>query len=335
MAGPDAETPFQGEPPNAPHVAHPNGLADRSVENEKPSSQAPAGAVSPSGAAAQDSSRANASRDGDHAAKEEDPQVARQPTLKEKLTHQADKVKQKANPAGGFDTTPIPDAPPGFTIKFTFHKAENLPVADYGTGSADPFLTATLTTPLPRRHKEDPDLVHRTRTIRQSLEPAWNEEWIVANVPSTGFKLKCRLYDEDWPDSNDRLGNVTIVASDINENWPGIALDGKPFEVAKRMGSKRAYLLKACTSAFSSEKHMTPLLYVSAELIGRSTPPYGHLHTVGPTCESPTGDAAPAWREELPCLDFVSDQCADPQIRLLQALQPHDWPNDRYQGQPG
>ncbi len=108
-------------------------------------------------------------------------------------------MKAIAQPPGGFDSTPIPDAPPGYTVKFTFHRAENLPAADIGTGSSDPFLTATLSTSLLKRHKEDPDLIYRTRTIRKSLEPHWEEEWIVANVPTSGFRLKCRLYDEDWP----------------------------------------------------------------------------------------------------------------------------------------
>lgn len=119
--------------------------------------------------------------------------------MKGMLKDQKEKIKTKANPPGGFDSTPIPSAPPGYTVKFTFHRAENLPTADISTGAADPFLTATLSTSLPKRHKEDPDLCYRTRTIRKCLEPQWEEEWIVANVPSSGFRLKCRLYDEDWP----------------------------------------------------------------------------------------------------------------------------------------
>ncbi|KAI0818359.1 hypothetical protein GGR55DRAFT_71937 [Xylaria sp. FL0064] len=204
-------------------------------------------------------------------------------SMKDKLKDQKQKVKAKAKPPGGFDATPIPDAPPGYTVKFTFHRAENLPTADIGTGSSDPFLTATLTTGLPKRHKEDPDLVYRTRTIRRSLEPRWEEEWIVANVPASGFRLKCRLYDEDWPDHNDRLGNVTIYAANINESWEGFAPPGKVFDVKKRMGSKRAYLLKAATSALHKDTSMTPRLYISAVVLGKSDPPHGHLYTVGPT----------------------------------------------------
>ncbi|KAI1495821.1 hypothetical protein F5X99DRAFT_402294 [Biscogniauxia marginata] len=207
----------------------------------------------------------------------------RHSTFKDKIKHQKTKIKTKAKPPGGFDSTPIPDAPPGYTVKFTFHRAENLPAADLGTGSSDPFLTATLTTALPKRHKEDPDLRFRTRTIRKTLEPQWEEEWIIANIPSSGFKLKCRLYDEDWPDPNDRLGNVTIIVPYVGEDWEGFAPPGKEFEVKKRAGSKRAYILKACASAFSHGVSMTPRLFVSALVLGRSDPPHGQMYTVGPT----------------------------------------------------
>ncbi|KAI0910578.1 hypothetical protein F4823DRAFT_362811 [Ustulina deusta] len=205
------------------------------------------------------------------------------PTIKGKIKDQKQKMKAIAQPPGGFDSTPIPDAPPGYTVKFTFHRAENLPAADIGTGSSDPFLTATLSTSLLKRHKEDPDLIYRTRTIRKSLEPHWEEEWIVANVPTSGFRLKCRLYDEDWPDHNDRLGNVTIHQYNINESWGGFAPPGKAFDVKKRMGSKRAYLLKAATSALHKDVSMTPTLYISAVVLGKSDPPHGQIYTVGPT----------------------------------------------------
>ncbi|KAI4869160.1 hypothetical protein F4820DRAFT_43177 [Hypoxylon rubiginosum] len=218
----------------------------------------------------------------DDANEKQNSPIQRRSTLKDRIKEQRDKLKNKAKPPGGFDSTPLPDVPPGYTVKFTFHRASNLPAADFSTGSSDPFLTATLTTSLPKRHKEDPDLVFRTRTLRKTLEPEWEQDWIVANVPSSGFKLKCRLYDEDWPDHDDRLGNVVIVVNSLSENWEGFKPPGKEFEVKKRSGSKRAYILKACTSAFIKDVSMTPKLYVSAVVLGQSDPPYGQMYTAGP-----------------------------------------------------
>ncbi|KAI1852288.1 hypothetical protein JX265_006338 [Neoarthrinium moseri] len=202
--------------------------------------------------------------------------------VKGKFNHQKDRIKTKAKPPGGYDSTPIPDAPPGYTVKFVFHSASNLPVADISTGASDPFVEATLSTALPKRHKEDPDLVHRTPTLRRTITPEWEDEWIVANIPSSGFKLKCRLYDEDWPDHNDRLGNVTYIVNGIDEHWEGVS--HKEFEVKKRVGSKRAYLLKAATSAFHKDVSMTPRLVLTATVLGLSdSQPNAQVHTVGPT----------------------------------------------------
>lgn len=202
--------------------------------------------------------------------------------IKGRFNEQKEKIKTKAKPPGGFDSTPLPDAPPGYTIKFIFHEATNLPVADISTGASDPFLEATLYTTLPKRHKEDPNLVHRTPTIRRTTEPKWEDEWIVANVPASGFKLKCRLYDEDWPDHNDRLGNVTITVPRVDENYQGFSR--QEFQAKKRSGSKRAYLLKAVTSAFEKGVSMTPNLFVSIQVLGRSeSEPHAQMYTVGPT----------------------------------------------------
>ncbi|KAI1014967.1 hypothetical protein LB503_003677 [Fusarium chuoi] len=72
----------------------------------------------------------------------------------------------KDRPPGGFDPTPLPDAPQGYTIRFIFHGASNLAPGDFVTASSDPFLHATLKGTQPKRHKEDPDLTHRRRPSR-------------------------------------------------------------------------------------------------------------------------------------------------------------------------
>lgn len=209
---------------------------------------------------------------------------ARASDIKEQMSTRKEKLKSKAKPPGGLDDTPLPDAPPGYTVKFTFLKCTNLPPSDLHTTAADPYLVATLTTNLPRRHREDPPLEHRTRTIYRQTEPEWNEEWIVANVPGSGFTLKCRLYDEDWPDRNDRLGNVTVHVPSLDENWGGWPPPkGKEFPVKKRVGSKTAYLVKGIASALSTSIHMTPHMYIAAEVLGRSDPPHGQMFTLGPS----------------------------------------------------
>ncbi|KAM7192446.1 hypothetical protein V8F33_008321 [Rhypophila sp. PSN 637] len=204
--------------------------------------------------------------------------------LKEKFTAQKQKLTAKTKPAGGYDSTPLPDAPQGYTVKFIFHKATNLPVADMHTHSADPFILATLTADVPRRHKEEPLLTHRTPTARRTTEPVWENEWVVANVPASGFTLKCRLYDEDWPDHDDRLGNVTIHIPHLDENWEGLGPDGQIFEVRKRSGSKRAYLFKAISNVLTKGSSITPLLHLGMEVVGKSDPPHAQMYTVGPTC---------------------------------------------------
>lgn len=194
-----------------------------------------------------------------------------------------ERMKQKAKPPGGFDDTPLPDAPQGYTVRFIFQSASNLPPADLATASSDPFLHATLKGSLPKRHKEDPDLTHRTKTIRRTTEPTWEDEWVVANVPANGFILKCRLYDEDYPDGDDRLGNVTIRVPSVSEEWEAFPPPGMDFKARKRVISKRAYFTKLLASIVSSGVHMTPIVRISMEVLGKSDPPFAQMYTVGPT----------------------------------------------------
>ncbi|KAJ4370721.1 hypothetical protein N0V83_005242 [Neocucurbitaria cava] len=223
-------------------------------------------------------------------------------------------ASKKKDPEGGFDKTPIPRAPPGYTVKFTFHRANHLPLADINTLSADPFIMAELNTGLPTRHKEDPPLTVRTPTIRQTTDPVWNCEWIVANVPSHGFKLKCRIYDEDPADHDDRLGNVHVDVGSLNENWSGIKEQTYP--IRKRMVSKRAWLLRAFAVCFGKAEHMNGTLTVSVEVLGRTQDENGgRAYTVGPQF----------WiRHYSPLLG-----------RLLGQKEPNDGPNGRQSRKTG
>ena len=192
----------------------------------------------------------------------------------------APEADREKRPAGGFDSTPIPPAPPGYTVKFTFHRATNLPFTDINSLSSDPFIVATLNTGLQKRHKQDPDLTFRTPTIHRNKNPEWNCEWIVAHVPALGFFLKCRIYDEDSVDHDDRLGNVHVRASGIGEHWAGI--QEQAYKIKKRMGSKRAYLFRSCAAMFSSDIHLSGEVFVSVECLGRSEGTGGRAYTIGP-----------------------------------------------------
>ena len=196
--------------------------------------------------------------------------------------HKLDRKKQdKKDPPGGFDNTPVPRAPRGYTIKFTFHRAHNLPAADIKTLSSDPYIIATLKTDLPKRNKQDPDLRLRTPTIHHNTSPEWNAEWVVANVPASGFQLKCRLYDEDAVDHDDKLGNVHVDVANISEGWAGFK--EKSFDIEKRTGSKRAYCVRGCAAVFLPHVKMGGELVVSVENLGRTTADYGgRAFTVGP-----------------------------------------------------
>ena len=187
----------------------------------------------------------------------------------------------KKGPAGGFDSTPIAQAAPGYTLKFTFHRATNLPFADINTLSSDPYILAQLNTSLPKRHKQDPNLRFRTLTIRRNVQPEWKSDWIVANVPASGFKLKARIYDEDPADHDDRLGNVHVIATNISENWEGIR--EQAYSIKKRMGSKRAYFFRGCAAMFNRGIHMSGHLVISVQVLGRTQVENGgRAFTVGP-----------------------------------------------------
>lgn len=208
--------------------------------------------------------------------------VEKTASWQQKATRRATSKGDKPQPAGGLDETPIPDAPPGYTMKFTFHRANSLPMADLNSLSSDPYLYVQLNTHLPSRHKQDPPMRFRTPTIRRSTDPVWNCEWIVANVPSTGFKLKARIYDEDPADHDDRLGNVHVSVDSLHENWQGIK--EQHFKIKKRMGSKRAYLIRGCAAMINRNIEMSGNVVISVEILGKTEVGNngGRIWTVGP-----------------------------------------------------
>jgi Ca2+-dependent lipid-binding protein len=181
-------------------------------------------------------------------------------------------------PAGGLDKTPLhPSSSPTYTLKITFHRATNLPIADIGKRSSDPYISAQINSHLPTRHPNDPPVRFRTRTIHRRQAPEWNASWTVAGVPGAGIELKARLYDEDPGDHDDRLGKVEIQTGRIDENWAGIK--EQEYKVKKTGASLRAYGFRSCTSLI--HKHaMHATLFISIEVLGKTKEEVGKVYTL-------------------------------------------------------
>lgn len=201
------------------------------------------------------------------------------------LAHDRDAAEKPSEeqhqPQGGYDDTPVPHAPPGFTLKFTFHSAHSLPIADIGTFSSDPYVLAELQTSLPTRHKEDPRLQMRTPTIQRCTEPVWNFSWTVANVPASGFRLKAKVFDEDPANHDDKLGVAIVDVDRLTKDWAGFKEES--IKVKKRRGSKRAYTMHAMTVAARKAATMDPWVVISIENLGRTPGDEGgRCYTIGP-----------------------------------------------------
>lgn len=132
-------------------------------------------------------------------------------------------------------------------ILITFKSGSGIPIGNAVAQSSDPYLLALLTPKVDPSPDHPPfPLVYRTSTQRRTRKPEWNETWHLGGMPSEGFKLRIKIYDEDKPgDKDDRLG---IAEFDLG-SLPGRA-DGKPGEVEehvlkiqKRKASRRAYAL--------------------------------------------------------------------------------------------
>ena len=153
-------------------------------------------------------------------------------------------------------------------------------MADFAGFASDPYLRAELKTGLPVRHREDPTLQFRSRTVWKTTDPEWNEEWIIHHMPSSGFRMKVRIYDEDTNDSDDRLGNVHVAVPAFDEHWEGVY--NKAYEIGKRSGSLRAYAVRGLAVGLGAAKRMSGRLWVSVHVLGKSPGTEGgRPYTVG------------------------------------------------------
>lgn len=189
-----------------------------------------------------------------------------------------DKGQEEKKPAGGRDKTPYPSKEVGHTVKFTFHNATHLPVGDVDSLSSDPFVYATVTSSLPKRHRQDPDTCFRSHTVRRSCTPEWNAEWIVANIPSDGFKLKVQVFDEDPGNHDDQLGTVEVHADKID----GFSIQKKEYKMKRKGASNRAYFMRGCRQLLSPSIPSHARMYLSVEVLGQTTGEGGRLYTLRP-----------------------------------------------------
>ncbi|KAF8166620.1 hypothetical protein K438DRAFT_1857047 [Mycena galopus ATCC 62051] len=141
--------------------------------------------------------------------------------------------------------------PPTYTVQITFDRAKNLPVADIGTLSSDPYVLASIVVP------DAEPLKFRTPTIRRNRNPTWNCTWFVAGVPAQGFKLEMILYDEDpGPKiSPDRLGKAVarFEADQMKEGFESLETE---YVLQKRKGDLHPYILTYLTALLPGQKLM-------------------------------------------------------------------------------
>ncbi|KAJ7132334.1 hypothetical protein C8R44DRAFT_611969 [Mycena epipterygia] len=138
-----------------------------------------------------------------------------------------------------------------YTLQITFDRAKNLPVADIGTLSCDPYVLASVVIP------DAEPLKFRTPTIRRTRDPTWNAAWLVSGVPASGFKLVMILYDEDPGAklSPDRLGKAVarFGPEQMKEGFESIEAE---YTLQKRKGDLHPYILTYLTALLPGEKLM-------------------------------------------------------------------------------
>ena len=185
---------------------------------------------------------------------------------------------EEEKPKGGHDPTPMPKTDgPTYTLEFTFHQALNLPISDIPAGTSDPYILAQLETSLPSRHEQDPKLRFRTQTIHRTVEPKWESRWVVAGIPSSGFDLKVRIYDEDVDDHDDKLGKVFIQSGRIDESFK---IEKREYRVKKRGADLIAYGLRWGKTLICRNSHTHARLILSIKVVGKTEDEVGKAYTM-------------------------------------------------------
>ena len=87
----------------------------------------------------------------------------------------------------------------------TLHGASDVPKMDI-IGHADPYLVAYYP---PRADGASDAPVHRTRTVKSTASPQWEESFDIVQAEGNGSKVQLLLFDEDVV-SDELIGSLTI-----------------------------------------------------------------------------------------------------------------------------
>ncbi|KAI0088095.1 hypothetical protein BDY19DRAFT_951999 [Irpex rosettiformis] len=173
-----------------------------------------------------------------------------------------------------------------YTCKVTFLKVDDVPVADLNDLSCDPYLQVTLSEDPPRDPSHPQLLKYRTRTCRRTLNPQFNEHWIVGGIPESGFLLSLELRDEDPGNYDDDLGKTVLRIPNEGEGKlvEGWKSGDREYKVHKRSGRIKTTLFTwvARTLTRGNIGHHVRL-WIKVEVLGRSENQEDtRFYTVGP-----------------------------------------------------
>lgn len=123
------------------------------------------------------------------------------------------------------------------TLRVDVLDAADLPAADRN-GFSDPYCKFIL---------NDKD-VYKTKTQKKTLHPAWNEYFEVPVRSRTAAKFEVKIYDWDFGDKSDFLGQAAInlnILEPFQQQEVTLGLDGKSGAIRLKMLFKPDYVVRS------------------------------------------------------------------------------------------